>query len=62
MTDDLNADELHGLQSLSTDEPVKPDLPEPIGRKLIELGYAISLVEGGLQLTDLGRDRLTQES
>ena len=54
----LSAEERGWLKQLDTDEPIKPDLPEPIATRLIELGLAIKLVEGGLQLTALGRDEL----
>ncbi len=55
----LNDEELHWLRQLDTDAPVKPDLPTPIGDLLVEEGLAIRLVEGGLQLTALGREYLT---
>ena len=54
----LTAEERGWLKQLDTDEPTKPELPEPIGARLIELGLAIKLVEGGLQLTELGRSEL----
>lgn len=54
----LTDDERSWLKQLDTDEPTKPDLPEPVGTRLIELGLAIKLVEGGLQLTALGREEL----
>jgi hypothetical protein len=60
MNFDLTADELAFLKTLSTVEPVKPTVPAPVASRLIELGLAITLVEGGLQLTALGRERLTQ--
>ena len=56
----LNDEELEWLRKLDTDAPVKPDLPAPIGDLLVEEGLAIKLVEGGLQLTALGREYLTQ--
>jgi len=62
MDDDLDTAELAGLRSLSTVEPTKPTLPEAIARRLVGLGYAIALVEGGLQLTTLGRERLARET
>jgi hypothetical protein len=58
----LNADELGWLKKLDTDEPTKPDLPAPIADRLVEHGLAIKLVEGGLQLTALGRDYLLDAS
>lgn len=58
MDKNLNADELAWLGKLDTDEPVKPTLPAPLSARLIALGLAIELAEGGLQLTDLGRARL----
>jgi hypothetical protein len=61
MEDGLSQQELAALLSLSTIEPVKPELPEVVAARLIHLGYAIALVEGGLQLTSLGRERLTEE-
>lgn len=56
----LSDEELQWLRKLDTEAPVKPDLPGPIGDRLIEHGLAIRLVEGGLQLTALGREYLTQ--
>jgi hypothetical protein len=56
----LSAEELDWLGRLDTDAPVKPDLPAPISDRLIEHGLAIRLVEGGLQLTALGREYLNQ--
>jgi hypothetical protein len=56
----LSADELQWLKELDTEAPVKPDLPQPIADRLVEQGLAIKLVEGGLQLTALGRDYLTE--
>lgn len=56
----LSAEELDWLKQLDTVSPVKPELPAPIGARLVELGLAIALVEGGLQLTTLGRERLSQ--
>ena len=57
----LSPDELHWLKQLDTDAPVKPDLPAPIAALLVEEGLAIRLVEGGLQLTALGREYLSQD-
>jgi len=56
----LNDDELQWLRKLDTEAPMKPDLPGPIGDRLVEQGLAIKLVEGGLQLTALGREYLTK--
>ncbi len=61
MDDGLSQEQLAGLRSLSVIEPVKPELPGAVAERLIQLGYAIALVEGGLQLTTLGRERLTEE-
>jgi hypothetical protein len=58
MDKNLSAEEMAWLQKLDTDEPVKPVLPAPLSARLIALGLAIELAEGGLQLTDLGRARL----
>jgi hypothetical protein len=54
----LSPDELRWLSALDTDSPVKPDVPRPVRDRLVEHGFAIELVEGGLQLTSLGRSRL----
>ena len=56
----LTPEELVWLERLDTDTPVKPDVPGPIGKRLAELGLALPLVEGGLQLTALGRERLSE--
>jgi hypothetical protein len=56
----LSDEQLQWLKKLDTDAPVKPDLPGPIGDLLVERGLAIRLVEGGLQLTTLGREYLTE--
>jgi hypothetical protein len=58
----LSADELQWLKALDTEAPQKPDLPAPISDRLVEEGLAIKLVEGGLQLTALGREYLTEAS
>jgi hypothetical protein len=58
MDKDLSPEELAWLRKLDTDEPVKPTLPAPLSARLITMGLAIELAEGGLQLTDLGRARL----
>ena len=56
----LSADELEWLRKLDTDAPIKPELPAPISDRLVEEGLAIRLVEGGLQLTALGREYLIE--
>lgn len=56
----LSSEERDALSRLDTEAPVKPDLPSPIGDSLVEKGLVIRLVEGGLQLTTLGRDYLAQ--
>ena len=58
----LSEDELHWLKKLDIDTPTKPDLPEPIADRLVEEGLAIKLVEGGLQLTALGREYLLDDT
>ena len=58
----LSEDELTWLRKLDTDAPVKPDLPGPVADRLVDEGLAIKLVEGGLQLTALGREYLTEAS
>jgi hypothetical protein len=55
----LTQEELDWLRQLDTDAPVKPELPPAIAERLETLGLAIKLVEGGLQLTTLGRERLS---
>jgi hypothetical protein len=57
----LSADELQWLRTLDTEAPLKPDLPAPMADRLIEEGLAIRLIEGGLQLTALGREYLSQD-
>ena len=54
----LTGDERKWLEALDTDVPTKPEAPPEIKRALVEKGLAIELVEGGLQLTTLGRERL----
>ena len=56
----LTAEELDWLGRLDTDAPIKPELPAPVATRLTDLGLAITLVEGGLQLTALGRERLSE--
>jgi hypothetical protein len=58
----LSADELSWLKKLDTEAPLKPDLPEPIADRLVAHGLAIKLVEGGLQMTALGREYLEEAS
>lgn len=55
----LTPEELDWLSRLDTETPEKPDLPAPIGDQLVAQGLAIRLVEGGLQLTALGREYLS---
>ena len=45
------------LRQLDTDTPSNPTFPAPSGNVWSELGLALELVEGGLQLTSLGRER-----
>ena len=54
----LTADDLSWLKKLDTDNPVKPEVPASIAARLVEHGLAIKLVEGGMQLTTLGREQL----
>ena len=61
MAASLSAEELQWLRALDTETPLKPDLPSPIADRLVEHGLAIKLVEGGLQLTALGREYLSQD-
>lgn len=56
----LTAEEFDWLKTLDTDSPTKPELPAPIAATLIERGLAIALVEGGMQLTTLGRKQLSE--
>ena len=58
----LTAEEIKWLSALDTDAPQKPDLPTPIAEQLVAKGLAIRLVEGGLQMTALGRDYLTEST
>jgi hypothetical protein len=58
----ISAEELRWLRALDTDSPTKPDVPPAVADVLVEQGLAIRLVEGGLQLTTLGRDRLAHAS
>jgi hypothetical protein len=54
----LSDAELRWLKALDTDSLQKPELPSAIADALVERGLAIPLVEGGLQLTALGREYL----
>ena len=56
----LTPEELHWLREVDIDAPVKPELPQAVGSRLVELGLVIRLVEGGYQLTTLGRERLSE--
>ena len=61
MDSKLTPEELAGLTTLDTDSLVKPELPPGLGEHLVERGLAIKLVEGGFQLTALGREYLNRE-
>ena len=54
----LSAQEREWLDRIHTDAPTKPEPPADIKKALVQKGLAIELVEGGLQLTTLGRERL----
>ena len=56
----VTPEELDCLRRLDTDALQKPDLPDAMAERLIAQGLAIRLVEGGLQLTALGREYLLQ--
>jgi hypothetical protein len=56
----LSDEELRCLRELDTDALEKPDLPPAIAEALVEKGLAIRLVEGGLQMTALGREYLSR--
>ena len=58
----LTSEEREWLHNLDTDAPTKPEPPAPVAAKLVEYGLAIELVEGGLQLTTLGREALSSEA
>ncbi|MGZ8266980.1 MAG: hypothetical protein ACXW20_05715 [Burkholderiales bacterium] len=62
MDRNLDAVDRDWLHKLDTDAPVKPEPPAEVKAKLIDYGLAIELVEGGLQLTTLGREELTAET
>src|SRR5438046_10706360 len=51
MDENLTPAELDWLQRLQTDELVKPTPPAPIAKRLLTLGLAIDLAEGGIQIT-----------
>ena len=57
----VTPEELDCLRRLDTDAPQKPDLPPAMAKRLVGQGLAIELVEGGLQLTTLGREYLSQD-
>ena len=59
MDPDLTREELQWLRTLDIDAPAKPDVPPPVAERLVARGLAIRLVEGGLQLTTLGREHLS---
>jgi hypothetical protein len=61
MDPNLTSEQREWLHRLDTDAPLKPEPPPDIAAKLVEYGLAIELVEGGLQLTTLGREALTAE-
>ncbi len=54
----LDDEALRWLKALDTDSPEKPEVPQAIADTLVQRGLAIRLVEGGLQLTALGREYL----
>ena len=58
----LTSEEREWLKKLHTDALVKPDAPPAVKAALLEKGLVIELVEGGLQLTSLGRERLQDET
>jgi hypothetical protein len=60
MDTQLTPQDMDWLRQLDTEAPVKPELPGPIADRFVALGLAIKLVEGGLQLTTLGRERLSE--
>ena len=55
----VTPEELECLRRLDTDSPQKPELPPAMAERLVQQGLAIRLVEGGLQLTALGREYLS---
>jgi hypothetical protein len=58
----LTPEQRDWLHRLDTDAPTKPEPPAQVKEKLVKYGLAIELVEGGLQLTTLGREALSSES
>ena len=58
MESKLTPAEIAALRTIDTDALRKPDLPADMAERLIAQGLAIRLVEGGLQLTALGREYL----
>jgi hypothetical protein len=56
----VTPEELDGLRRLDTDSLQKPELPPAMAERLVQQGLAIRLVEGGLQLTALGREYLLE--
>jgi len=62
MEPNLTSEQREWLHRLDTDAPLKPEPPPDIKAALVQYGLAIELVEGGLQLTTLGREALTAES
>lgn len=58
MDPELTPEERDWLEQLDTDALLKPDPPPHVKESLKTKGLAIDLVEGGMQLTNLGRERL----
>ena len=58
MDKDLSPEELAWLQKLRYGRTRQADTARTLSARLITMGLAIELAEGGLQLTDLGRARL----
>jgi len=61
MERNLTSEQRDWLLQLDTVAPTKPEPPEHVKAKLVEYGLAIELVEGGQQLTTLGREALSNE-
>jgi hypothetical protein len=61
MERNLTSEERDWLHRLDTDAPTKPEPPAHVAARLVEYGLAIELVEGGLQLTTLGREALSTQ-
>ncbi len=57
----LSEQDMSWLKQLATDEPVKPEVPAATAQHFVNMGLAIKLVEGGMQLTDLGRGKLEEQ-